>query len=388
MIIKLVRHFCLFLLLLRSTASRDTNKLQLFLAWASNNSIHHPSIAISSSNNSDLFLQTTTSLRPNDVLVRVPRHLIWTGRPESSISTPDATHDAIQIAVDQQTPAIQTYLRSNTQCLMAVKLLYERKLGPSSFWEPYISMLPHTVRLPVHFQDELLDIPNNAVFALNQRKQKKILRAIYELLSAPDTGVYFQLDPPLDTSTFEDFLDAWSVVASRSFMLDDGKPALVPFSDFANHNNKACDVAVSEKKSNDNNVDTMNEDSRIVGSAYHGNTLHSDFVMKATRAFQQGEPVHVCYHRHASNSMTLANWAFTTTNNSRDYVLISAIDECGEKGTGRGKINGPLKCSEESTLLSKLIMEKLSWTNTCLFSQSLSLSNRTFGIGLVVGINC
>ena len=146
-------------------------------------------------------------------------------------------------------------------------------------------------------------------------------------------------------------------------------------------------MAVSEKKSNDNNVDSMNEDSRIVGSVYHGNTLHSDFVMKATRAFQQGEPVHVCYHRHASNSMTLANWAFTTTNNSRDYVLISAIDECGEKGTGNGKIDSPLKCSEEHTL-SKSIIEKLSWTNTCLFSQSLSLSNRTFGIGLVVGINC
>ena len=366
----------LIVLLCQSTpaAAAAANPRDIHIApllhWAQQNHIPSPTPPLDHNPSHGLHLRTTTTIQANDIVVRCPRALIWTTLDSPKI-------DPVQFAVDQQSLQYQTYLRANGQCLMAVRLLHERQLGTSSQWYPYISALPNQTRLAVHIHKDLLAIANNQVFFSNQRKSATVLRAVHQVLSLPN-GVYSKMNPPLQSVSFQDFLNAWSVVASRSFQVD-GSPTLVPIADFANHNNEACDVAAADKKKSPENSER--DPRQIVGSAYGGNTLESDFVLRATRAYTVGEAIMICYHNHASNSMLLTNWGFTLPNNKRDYIMLQAAEDCnGSNGSSEQRGASQLKC---------LIIHKLKWTNTCLFSDALSLTkhwmvsncSRTIGLG-------
>ena len=374
--------YCIHLLLLLcSTSSVLTERDPSHLTkWASRNGIQFSRVDVLPSPNdpTQYSLRTTGTIEIGESIIIVPRKLIW-----SAQDSPD--HDPVQRAINRQSLKVQEALRANGQCMMAVRLLHERSLGSDSMWHAYVDSLPRSSRLSVLIRDELLDIANNIVFAKNARKHRSTLKVIYEVLILPE-GVFASLSPT-PPPTFQEFVNAWSVVASRSFGVE-SVATMVPLSDFANHNHSACDIAET--------LETDTGDMR--GSSYHENLRMSDFVVKATRAYKKGEDLHVCYHRHAANSMLLSNWGFTMDNNSRDYVLIEAIspgwDENNQNQIMIDLTRGGAIAEKKRRI--KIIMRLLKLTNTCMFLSSESPLKRVLttalqtvvdGCHLTIGLN-
>ena len=369
-----------FLLLLCSISTvftqRDPSKLT---TWARRNNIQFSRVDVlpSPHDPTQYSLRTTGTIEIGESIIVVPRKLIW-----SAQDSPD--DDPVQRAINRQSLKVQEALRANGQCMMAVRLLHERSLGSDSMWHEYVDSLPRSSRLSVLIRDELLDIANNIVFANNARKHRSTLKVIYEVLILPE-GVFATLSPT-PPPTFQEFVNAWSVVASRSFGVE-SVATMVPVPDFANHNHSACDIA-----------ETLETDTGATrGSSYHENSRMSDFVLKATRAYKEGEDLNVCYHRHAANSMLLSNWGFTMDNNSRDYVLIEAISPGWDESNQNQMIDltrgGAI--AEKKRRIKK-IMRLLKLTNTCIFLSSESplkrvlttaLQTAVAGCHLTIGLN-
>ena len=347
-------HFILFTFHYPTASSlRDPAPI---IAWAKIHEIQHPKVDLVPYPSNQLILRASDFIKSGELLVRVPRIMLWTAEDidtnnvnKNDINKNDKdkknnNNDPIQNAINSQSIDVQKALRANGQCLMAVRLLHARHIGIHSKFYPYVQSLPIRTRLPIHFKDELLEIPNNVVFKNNALKNRATLELVYDVLHLKN-GVFDALSL---STTLNQFLDAWSVVASRSFGVRGalGSVAtLVPFADYANHDNAACDRAEGT------NLEAAK------GSAYHGNSPGSDFIMHATKNYEKGEIITVCYHKYASNSLLLSNWGFTLPNNQRDYVMLQAIAKDSNK-----------------IIFSKFLTKRLNWTNTCLFSNSSTLS--------------
>ncbi len=118
--------------------------------------------------------------------------------------------------------------------------------------------------------------------------------------------------------TLDEFLDAWSIAASRSFgVRNDGAatatPVIVPYADFANHHPAACDLAEAAART-------------VRGAPEMSRHATGDrFTVVALQDYAPGDEVFVCYHRSSSNAQLALNWGFTLPTNPRDYVRVATV---------------------------------------------------------------
>ena len=77
-------------------------------------------------------------MKEEDVLVSVPRQLI--------LSAATATDSRV---VRDVLPAVEGTILADPMVALALLLLYEKNLGPASFWAPYFHILPLPPPLPL-----------------------------------------------------------------------------------------------------------------------------------------------------------------------------------------------------------------------------------------------
>ncbi|KAI9096521.1 hypothetical protein DFS34DRAFT_594432 [Phlyctochytrium arcticum] len=126
---------------------------------------------------------------------------------------------------------------------LALALLYEFSLGMRSPWYGYLQSLPERENLPMFWNES--DVAELAGTDLSDSllSDKSLLRDDYETLLKPVLEAHPLIFHDRKHFTFEKFLDASSLVSSRSFEVDyyHGE-AMVPLADIFNHKSGAENV--------------------------------------------------------------------------------------------------------------------------------------------------
>eukprot|EP00760_Papus_ankaliazontas_P012237 PhM_4_TR15228/c0_g1_i2/m.48142/K19199/SETD3; histone-lysine N-methyltransferase SETD3 len=159
----------------------------------------------------------TRRIAPEEVYLRIPLDLII------SVSTAHASP-----AVG---PVLRQHFAQQPQVALAVYLLHERFVsGASSFWAPYISLLPTSHDTPLFFDDADLslldgtDIPAKVRFERTQIEDDLGRLHAYLSVSSPIGPLTHFLD---DVLTLDNYMWAVGILNTRMIWWD-GEPHLVP----------------------------------------------------------------------------------------------------------------------------------------------------------------
>ena len=133
--------------------------------------------------------------------------------------------------------------------VISLYLIYEKSLGESSFWAPYLNSLPVTYTNAPYWEDsDILLLPER--FRSSFRDHNTALAKSYEKLFplAKDLQKHW---PAFDTFSYDTYRWAWSTINTRSvymrqtknhyLMDEEDHYALAPFLDLLNH---SADVEV------------------------------------------------------------------------------------------------------------------------------------------------
>lgn len=147
---------------------------------------------------------TCKKLASGDLVISVPEHMLIT------------TKTVEQSEIGKLLIKLQLMSLLSANQMLCVFILYEKYLGKSSFWHPYVSTLPRSFNTPAYFNEEELGaLPS----CLHQQCVTQIttVHESYEELKGfleQDTSM---LDKKfLDSLTFDEFRWAWFVVNTRS----------------------------------------------------------------------------------------------------------------------------------------------------------------------------
>ncbi|XP_054781824.1 ribosomal lysine N-methyltransferase 3 isoform X2 [Prosopis cineraria] len=142
---------------------------------------------------------------------------------------------------------------------VAVALMYERSLGEESPWTGYLQLLPHQECLPLVWTlNEVNELLSGTELHKTVQEDKALM---YEDWKENILPVLDFAPSKLNPKFFgvEEYFAARSLVASRSFEIDDYHGfGMVPLADLFNHKTDAEDVhftAVSSNYESDNDVD-------------------------------------------------------------------------------------------------------------------------------------
>jgi hypothetical protein len=220
-------------------------------------------------------LYSTTSGKLPDI--QIPISLLMSNQSvkDSSTFIPPTSDilDQIEQHIDQET------------FLLSLFLLHERSKGMKSHWYPYIQLLPKIFTTPLFHQENYLE--NTAVFYLSQTMRQSMID-VCDLIG-------------LNTFSLEDFLWAYTVIASRAFKIAELGTALIPLADLANH------VSFAQEA----NLCTVGIDKQT-----------ERFVLKAKgQKILEDEELCIKYNE-LSNWQLLLYYGFAIENNPLDSVLI------------------------------------------------------------------
>ena len=187
---------------------------------------------------------------------------------------------------------IERDLSASKHCYLAVFLLWDRK-NPKSFFQPYYSVLPDSYpNMPIFWSSDQLSWLRGS-FILQQIDDRRAnIRSDYELISKA-----IGAENMASIATFEDFLWARMVVASRNFgIVVDGirTDALVPYADMLNH-------------------------SRPRQTRWQFDSRRKTFLIISQQALHAGSQVFDSYGKKC-NSRFLLNYGFAVDHNCDDDV--------------------------------------------------------------------
>ncbi|ELR23759.1 [Ribulose-bisphosphate-carboxylase]-lysine N-methyltransferase [Acanthamoeba castellanii str. Neff] len=207
--------------------------------------------------------RATVPIHEEDVLASVPRQLI--------LSAVTATDSRV---VRDVLPAVEGTILADPMVALALLLLYEKNLGPASFWAPYfhILLLPPLCRfvpllawwqqtkrnkpvqwivyynLPIFWSSEdlvLLEEAHTDILPHSRNMRTSILRLYFGFLLPLFHLLIFisifkdypdMFSPAVHTC--DELMWAFATIWSRGYWLDgdDTMPAIVPLADMLNHN--------------------------------------------------------------------------------------------------------------------------------------------------------
>eukprot|EP00760_Papus_ankaliazontas_P012236 PhM_4_TR15228/c0_g1_i1/m.48140/K19199/SETD3; histone-lysine N-methyltransferase SETD3 len=234
----------------------------------------------------------TRRIAPEEVYLRIPLDLII------SVSTAHASP-----AVG---PVLRQHFAQQPQVALAVYLLHERFVsGASSFWAPYISLLPTSHDTPLFFDDAdlaLLDGTNFRRKVLDDRwRYRSEYRTVQSTFDSRAAHVF-----PADVLTLDNYMWAVGILNTRMIWWD-GEPHLVPMLDMIN-----C----REGTGNPNRVhQTVRE--------------HSSAITRAAWGFKRGDEIYENYGQH--NPYYFFSHGFVLLPNTHDCALITLPRVTGSK---------------------------------------------------------
>ncbi|KAK9762634.1 hypothetical protein K7432_011450 [Basidiobolus ranarum] len=241
---------------------------------------------------------------------------------------------------------------------LTLSLLFEYSQGEDSPWHGYIQSLPKSEDLPILWSDEEVKLLEGTEIHESIGKEKIDLKDDYENLVMPILEKYPTLFPK-DIFTFENFLNASTVVASRAFQVDDYHgDALLPLADLFNHktadenlhietNENVCEacgafgpcehdmysddeedeeeeapelVKSSQAKAENGSGDTKGEESEEDEEGYESD-MDDDIIMSIVKPIEKNKQVFNTYGEHP-NVYLLSKYGFAEEHNPYDFVAV------------------------------------------------------------------
>ncbi|CAA0829292.1 SET domain-containing protein [Striga hermonthica] len=230
--------------------------MRAFIRWMKHQGVDCSDALLISTENSDASRPPSTSvkalsdLNEGDVVATIPKQSCLTVR------TSAANH-----LVDEA--ELGGYLG------LAVAIMYEKSLGPQSKWFEYLQILPPFEPIPLLWSlPEIDSLLSGTELHKTVKEDKALVYQDWKECIQPilDT-TSFELNP--DFFTLDEYLAAKSLVASRSFQIDEFHGfGMVPLADLFNHKTAAEDVHFTSLDSiseSDKDIESRNE------NAYDGN---------------------------------------------------------------------------------------------------------------------
>ncbi|KAL3656413.1 hypothetical protein V7S43_018716 [Phytophthora oleae] len=230
-----------------------------------------------------------------------------------------------------QDPLLGTIFRDNRDVftrddpVLALFIVRELLLGQSSFFHPYLAILPYPESVQDWTEEELQELHDDQLVAAAARRSTEIdiyYKRVSNRLQEKYPGQF-----PLMLYSLERFKFAWKTIQARTFGRRLPWTALVPFADCLNHTNVATKY--------DFNVDD-NGLFRLYPSA--------------TTSFRKGDEVFNSYGRR-SNFQLLLDYGFALPDNEWDSVDIEiAKDRAGPRGMKLRFMKRVLRIDRQSSL--------------------------------------
>eukprot|EP01048_Picozoa_sp_COSAG05_P023751 COSAG05_NODE_5276_length_1217_cov_1.228086_1_plen_194_part_01 len=176
---------------------------------------------------------TIVAAQAGDTLLDVPFSLMMT------LNTAQAGPLARVISEKQMSPTI----------ILALHLLNE-KLNASSFFQPWISLLPHSFETPLFWADEEVKLLEGSTIISVVRRRKSAMQSDYDSLFGELLTEYPTVFTKDDYS-FEAFQWALCTVWSRAFVFNiDSQlvPVIVPFADMFEHGNAESTFSLEDEE--------------------------------------------------------------------------------------------------------------------------------------------
>lgn len=154
---------------------------------------------------------------------------------------------------------------------LSVALMYEKSLGPDSPWFGYLQLLPQFEPIPLLWSfDELDSFLKGTELHKIVKEDRALINEDWKECIAPlvNSAAGVKLNP--DDFSVEQYLMAKSLIASRSFEIDDYHGfGMVPLADLFNHKTDAEDVhftSVASHSDSDEDSKVSGDDSKTSGN--------------------------------------------------------------------------------------------------------------------------
>lgn len=267
-----------------------------FMKWLIDNGCKFENLRISNESNDRIGLYrsiyTEKPINEFSVIAKIPSKF--------SISSKGALNHPVLGPILMNYPDLQ-YGRTP----MAVWLLYEVNLGESSFFYPWLRLLPRKLDLPMLWEkDELDELKGTSIYD----RVLKDLNGLIDDYETVFTNTLFKYHSDLfkkENYTLDSYLWSWGILWSRNVELERGNTMtahLLPLFDFINHDrSKSVTINLSFDE--------------------------KDFVLRADNKLEAGDPITKAYVPEGSNSDILRMYGFIDPNN----VYATAVLDIGLK---------------------------------------------------------
>jgi len=213
---------CFVMLVVIATAaaftapSTDAKKLENFKRWLEDNKLPPHKVNIGSTGR----LQASEDISAGEIMLSVPFKLL--------MSPKGAGDSKIGVAFKE--------IAMPSSIIMALWLIHERS-EPTSFWKPWIDILPESVPSSLNFnEEEMAELEGSMMQSITARRKLLLAQEHKQVLETVQVN-YTALFPS-DVFTVEAYTWASTIVASRGIVVASGEttvPLLVPFVDLAEH---------------------------------------------------------------------------------------------------------------------------------------------------------
>lgn len=198
-------------------------RFESFLSWLRENGCYASKVRLASGLTEGNGVVATQEVAEGELIVKIPQKLMITAQ------------SALEVPAISQLLQSDQLVKSMPNLLVALQLLYERHTQKTSFWAPYLRVLPQTYQTIFYMDiDDLAALRGSPTFLASLRIiTTNALQYAHLAKLIKDSEVW-----PKKVLTYGDWIWAMSALSSRQNPVPiDGKTTLglIPFFDMFNH---------------------------------------------------------------------------------------------------------------------------------------------------------
>jgi hypothetical protein len=311
----------------------------------------------------DRGLFATRTLSPGEVIMQLPENILITGQSARAVPHVAAVLRAVE--EDRLEDSLDELANCDKDTVAMVLFLLAEAVKDNGSFRPWIDSLPKQFYTPITVPEATIESKLRGSFVLTFALEVRAeLQTLYEQFIVPYAIERFEHAYPMEKTTFELFIWAYSVSESRAFEMghteqdglgDTNKGSLLtPYADMMNHVCGSSAVSAFVRR-------WKHDDSSCAG-------VESGFeVCIGSSAVLQGDEILISYGL-LDNARLLLHYGFSVMNNPHDHVKLSLAapeDECVELVTKKLLLlelcqTGPLGTEHELRVSDPLPTELLS----------------------------
>jgi hypothetical protein len=289
-----------------SPPTTDAAKIETFKKWLETNKLPPHKVQIGENHR----LETTETIKPGEIMLSVPFKMLLSPKGAGESKVGEAFK---QVALP-------------SSIIMALYLIHE-KSDPTSFWKPWLDVLPEVVPSSLNFNEkEMAEMEGSMMQSVTARRKSAIAEEhalVIRTLQVNHTALF-----PNETFTLDAYRWATMIVASRSIIVSSGNvtvPLLVPFVDLAQHDHT---TNTTYEFDDDNN-----------------------FKVITNQQFNASTPVKISIGARSNGQLILSH-GITLDNNDMDQVQLNVqVSDDDPFASVKRKILEQAGCGPERTYL-------------------------------------